>query len=199
MAGTVFKQCKYKGCRSSPRCKHPWWLSFSRDDKRHRMKVDDFAKKPVPSKTEAQERWLPKFITEIQEGRDPTRPGEQVTAEAPAMTVEAFIPLYLERHCKAEGLQLDGLQDRLGVIQRRFGQVPLTALELPGPTEDFKTDLLKKGLAPASVNRYLAQMRHMINWAMDRQLMERTPYGVPWSRSWHSTPAREQPSVSAVD
>ena len=73
-------------------------------------------------------------------------------------------------------MQLDGLRQRLGVIQRRFGRVPLTTLELPGPIEDFKADLLKKGLAPASVNRYLAQLRHMINWAMDRQLMERTPF-----------------------
>ena len=52
----------------------------------------------------------------------------------------------------------------------------MRALELPGPVEDFKADLLKKPLAPATVNRYLAQLRHMINWAFDRQLMDQTPF-----------------------
>ena len=174
MAGSVYKQCKHQGCQRSPRCSHPWWLSFSRGGKRYRMKADDFAKKPVPSKTEAEQVWLPKFITEVREGNDPTR----ITAdsEPDVMTVEVFVPLYLERHCKAEGLRLDTLRHRLGAIQRRFGATPLTDLEKPGPVEDYKADLIGKGLAPASVNRYLAQLRHMINWAIDRQLMERTPF-----------------------
>ena len=70
MAGSVYKQCKHRGCTKSPRCAHPWWLSFSRNGQRYRMKADDFAKKPVPSKTEAEQVWLPKFITEVREGND---------------------------------------------------------------------------------------------------------------------------------
>ena len=176
MAGTVFKQCRYKGCRSSPRCDHPWWMSFSKRGRRYRMNVDDFAKKPVPTKTEAEEVWLPKFITEIREGRDPTELPSLRCEECPAMTVEKFIPLYIERHCKAEGLNLDSLEDRLRVIQRHFGTTPLSALELPGPIEDFKAELKAKGRAPATINRYLAQLRHMINWAIDRELIERSPF-----------------------
>ena len=176
MAGTVFKQCKYKGCGRSPRCSHPWWLSFSKRGKRYRMTADDFAKKPVPSKAEAGEVWLPKFIAEIREGKDPTQPMPAPPPESDVMTVEDFIPLYLKRHCEAEGLRMDTLSHRLRAIQRRFGSTPLTALERPGPIENYKADLIKKGLAPASVNRYLAQLRHMINWAIDRELMERTPF-----------------------
>ena len=98
MAGTVFKQCRYKGCQRSPRCKHPWWLSFSKHGKRHRMKADDFAKKPVPMKAEAAEIWLPKFITEIREGRDPTRPPD-LFPENGITTVGDLVRVYLERHC----------------------------------------------------------------------------------------------------
>ena len=86
------------------------------------------------------------------------------------------MPLYFKRHCEAEGLNLDGLRHRLNVIGRRFGTTLLRSLELPGPIEDFKADLKSRGLAPASINRYLAQLRHMINWAIDRELMERTPF-----------------------
>ncbi len=175
MAGSVYKQCKHKGCRRSPRCTHPWWLSFTWRRKRHRMKADDFAKKPVPSKTEAEQVWLPKFITEVREGNAPTAVAAP-RVETQVMTVEEFVPLYIKRHCEAEGLNMDGLRHRMNAIQRRFGAEPLMSLELPGPIEDFKADLKAKGLAAASINRYLAQLRHMINWAMDRQLMERTPF-----------------------
>ena len=173
MTGSVFKQCKYRGCRSSPRCKHPWWLSFSKQGQRHRMKVDDFAKKLVPSKTEAAEVWLPKFIAEVLEGRDPARVD---VASSDQMTVGEFVPLYVERHCVAEGLNLDSLRQRLGVIERRFGAQPLRVLQDPDPIEALKMDLLQRGRAPATVNRYLAQLRHMINWAMDRGLLDKTPF-----------------------
>ena len=174
MAGSVYKQCKHKGCRRSPRCSHPWWLSFSRLGKRHRMKADDFAKKPVPSKAEAEQVWLPKFMAAVRDGDDPTRVAAQ--AETQAMTVEDFVPLYVKRHCEAEGLNMDGLRHRMNVIRRRFKATPLKSLELPGPIEDFKADMKARGLAPASINRYLAQLRHMLNWAIDRELMERTPF-----------------------
>ena len=173
MAGTVFKQCKYKGCQRSPRCMHPWWLSFSKLGRRYRMTADDFAKKPVPSKAEAGEVWLPKFIAEIREGRDPTR----IDVVSPdEMTVGEFVPLYIERHCEAEGLNMDSLRNRLAVIARRFGSQPLRVLQNPEPIEELKADLLQRGRAPATVNRYLAQLRHMINWAIDRGLMEKTPF-----------------------
>ena len=173
MAGSVFKQCRYKGCLSAPRCKHPWWLSFSKQGRRYRMKADDFARKPVPSKTEAAEVWLPKFITEVREGRDPS------SVDVPSvdqMTVGEFVPLYVERHCVAEGLNLDSLRQRLGVIERRFGAQPLTVLQDPDPIEFLKNDLLQRGRAPATVNRYLALLRHMINWAIDRGLLDKTPF-----------------------
>ena len=173
MAGTVFKQCKYKGCKRSPRCKHPWWLSFSKRGRRYRMRADDFAAKPVPSKAEAAEVWLPRFITEIREGRDPASVDVALPHE---MTVEEFVPLYIERHCEAEQLNMDSLRNRLAVIARRFGSQPLRVLQNPEPIEELKADLLQRGRAPATVNRYLAQLRHMINWAIDRGLMERTPF-----------------------
>ena len=84
--------------------------------------------------------------------------------------------MYVERHCVAEGLNLDSLRQRLGVIERRFGAQPLTVLQDPDPIEFLKNDLLQRGRAPATVNRYLALLRHMINWAIDRGLLDKTPF-----------------------
>jgi hypothetical protein len=70
----VLKQCKSKGCKSSPRCEHPWWFDVMHQRKRYRMPVDDFAlqrgaTRPVTSKQEAEKVWEPKFIGEIVAGK----------------------------------------------------------------------------------------------------------------------------------
>ena len=170
MAGSVYKQCKYKGCRSAPRCSHPWWLSFTWRRKRHRMKADDFAKKPVPSKTEAEQVWLPKFITAVREGRDPTQP---TVASAVTTTVARFIDEeYIPHHIVASKLSYKpALKSKMNVLRRRFGDLQLVALEGPGPIQDFRRELVESGKAVATVNLYLAQLRHMINWAIGREIL----------------------------
>ena len=71
---------------------------------------------------------------------------------------------------------MDSLQNRLSVIKRRFRDEPLRTLQSPEPIEELKADLIQRGRAPATVNRYLAQLRHMINWAIDRGLMDKSPF-----------------------
>ena len=174
MSGSVFKPCKYRRCRSSPRCKHPWWLSFSKQGQRHRMKVDDFAKKLVPSKTEAAEVWLPKFIAAVLEGRDPSALGSLLQG----MTVAEFIDeQYVPFHIMASKLTYGAaLKSKMRVLKKRFGGLPLAVLEQPGPIEEFKAELRAGDRAVATVNLYLAQLRHMVNWAIGRDLLERSPF-----------------------
>ena len=175
MAGTVYKPCRYKGCKRSA-CDHSWWMSYSRGNVRYRMSVDDFAKKDGVGKQEADEVWLPKFIATIREGRDP-REGEKPTG-GESMTVEQFIDReYVPRHILANRLSYtDSLKSKMNVLKKRFGDLPLGALEHPGPIEDFRTDLVGKGRAVASVNLYLAQIRHMVNWAIGRGFLTKTPF-----------------------
>ncbi len=40
---TVRKKCRSNGCRSSPKCDHPWWFDVMHNGKRYRMPVNDFA------------------------------------------------------------------------------------------------------------------------------------------------------------
>ena len=72
----VRKPCRSRGCKSSPRCEHPWWLDVMHNRERYRMPVDDFAlargaTAPVTSKQEAEKVWEPKFIAEIVSGKIP--------------------------------------------------------------------------------------------------------------------------------
>lgn len=173
----VRKQCKGKGCKTSPRCDHPWWLDVTHDGTRYRMSVDEFAVArggtiPVSSKDEVRKVWEPMFITEIRSGRNPR--------EAPLVnqvtTVAEFVPEYVKRHCEAQQLNMDSTRQRINRIEDRFGDLPLSALESPGPIEDFKADLMEDGLKNATVNRYLAQLRHMVNWAIGRGYISKSPF-----------------------
>src|SRR3989442_12959648 len=70
----VRNPCRSKGCKTSPRCEHPWWLDVMHKGRRYRMPVDDFAfargaTTSITSKQEAEKVWEPKFIAEISAGR----------------------------------------------------------------------------------------------------------------------------------
>ena len=173
----VRKQCVSKGCKSSPRCEHPWWLDVTHNGKRYRMPVDDFAAArggtvPIVSKEECRKVWEPRFRDEVCKGRDPRQP----EALNGATTVTKFIEDYTKRHCEAQQLNMDSLKQRLDRITSRFGDRPLTDLQEPTVIEDFKSELMAGGLANATVNRYLAQLRHMANWAIGRGLISRSPF-----------------------
>jgi len=141
------------------------------------MPVDDFAAArggsiPVASKDECRKVWEPRFRNEIAQGRDPRHPHP----ENPAITVAAFLAEYTRRHCEAQQLNMDSLGQRLDRIRARYGDRPLSDLEQPNPIEDFKAELMAAGLTPATVNRYLAQLRHMTNWAIGRGYIARSPF-----------------------
>jgi integrase len=173
--GNVYKRCEEKGCRSSPDCDHPWWMTFSHNRRRFKASVDLFAKAPVRTKTEAVKTWLPKFVAAVMAGQYP-EPNVTVATAAASSTVTDFLKEYKKRHCEAEKLNMDSLGWKLKVLDRRFGGLPLAAMEKPGPIDDFKADLISAGKSHATINRYLAQLKHMVNWAIGRELMTKNPF-----------------------
>lgn len=120
--------------------------------------------------------WLPKFVTAIMAGRYPEPELPPQSHSRTTLTVSNFLEDYRRGHCEAEKLNMDSLSWKLKLIERRFGSLPLLALEKPGPIEDFKTDLIEAEKAHSTVNRYLAQLKHMINWAIGRELIVRSPF-----------------------
>jgi integrase len=172
MRGSVYKQCKVKGCRGSPKCAHPWWMTFSHKGKRYRVSVDLFAKAPVTNKSDAERTWLPKFSAAVMEGRWP----EAIPTDGEAITVADSLKLYRKRHCEAEKLNMTSLGSKLNVLERRFGHLPIRTLEKPDPIEDFKLDLIEAELANSTINRYLAQLKHWIGWNIGRHQMTTSPF-----------------------
>ena len=176
----VRKQCKWKDCKASPRCEHPWWLDYKYRGKRYRMPVDDFAaprmkngeRHPVRSKQEAK-GWEGLFIAEIKAGNDPKLQPEVPT---PALaTVAELLNTYRTRYVEVEPLKSrDGMRSQLNVLARELGHLPASALERPDAIEDFKARYANRAIA--TTNRYLARLRHVCNWAVGRGLLSKTPF-----------------------
>ncbi len=167
----ILKQCKSKGCKSSPRCRHPWWFDVMHRGKRYRMPVDAFAllrgaTQPVTAKQEAEKVWEPKFIGEIVAGKDP-RKTPAPTAQ-PGMTVSDFLDQYYDRYVAAESLRsAASIRSRIATLKNSLGTLPVLALERIDPIEDFKRTYAETK-STASVNRTLAILRHAINWGRGR-------------------------------
>jgi integrase len=178
----VRKICKQKGCRSSPRCNHPWWFDVMHQGRRWRMPVDDFAlargaTDTIASKQTAEHVWEPKFLAEIMGGRDP-RIAPTVPKTAVGVTVAEFLDLYFTNYVEAEGLRDPvTVKGRLKAIQAVLGDLPVSALEKPHDIVRFKA-VYRKGREIATVNRALATLRAAVNWGrfQDPPYLTTTPF-----------------------
>ncbi len=150
-------------------------MTFSHNRRRFKASVDLFAKAPVRTKTKVVKTWLPKFVAAVMAGQYP-EPNVSVATAAASSTVTDFLKEYQKRHCEAEKFNMDSLGWKLKVLDRRFGGWPLAAMEKPGPIDDFKADLISAGKSHATINRYLSQLKHIINWAIGRELMTKNPF-----------------------
>ena len=102
-----------------------------------------------------------------------------------ALTFRQFADTYKERHV-AKKLAIGRTIDyRLKSILEYFGDRLLAEIRT-ADVEDFIADLRKpriagrrktpRVLAPASINRTIEILRHMMNWAVGREYIDRTPF-----------------------
>jgi integrase len=175
---------------------------------RYRMSVDEFAAPrgataTVRTKQEANQ-WLARFTAEIIEGRDPRQPPMR-PSDPEVVTVADCMDLYAASHIP----QLKGqatARSQLKILREHLGALPLATLERPAPIEDFRRAFSHR--KPATVNRYLARLRHMLGWAQARGFVTRTPFSRysliistkrETQRSRRVHPDEEQALVAACD
>ena len=174
----LYKLCEHKG-RAHDRCPHPWWGSF----RGKRLSLAKWANREVRSKTEA-DTVLDDLRAAIRAGTFDER-GIEPPAKTSPLTFSKFADVYKERHVLAKGLALTSTIDyRLKPLIERFGDRPVSEIRT-ADIEDFVADLKKprvvngldkRTLSPASINRTLGLLRHMLNWAVGREYLDRTPF-----------------------
>ena len=174
----LYKLCSHKG-RLRDRCDHLWWGSF----RGVRVSLSKWANRDVTLKTDAQSV-LDDVRAAIRAGT--FDPRGQVVREITPMTFREFAEIYKERHAIAKGLSLARTIDwRLRPLLERFGDWALADIKT-ADVEDFIADLRKprivgrepvpRSITAASVNRTVELLRHMMNWAVGRDYIDRTPF-----------------------
>ena len=173
----LYKLCRHRG-RERDRCKHPWWGCF----RGRRVSLEKWANKEIHNKDEATSV-LEQLRKTVREGSFDER-GLQPPPES-NLTFAQLAERYKERHVAARKLALArSINYRLKPILERFADREIASIKT-ADVEDFIADLRmpaatgrKRGrvLTPASVNRTIELMRHMMNWALGREYLERTPF-----------------------
>jgi len=174
----LYKLCDHRG-RARDRCGHPWWGSY----RGVRVSLPKWTNRAIETKQEA-DGALDDLRRAVRE-RTFNRRGLGQTASGEPLTFQAFSETYVERYVKAKGLRTAGTIDwRLKPLRAHFGDRLLTDIKT-ADIEDYIADLKKprtvnrqedRRLAPASINRQIALLRHMFNWAVGREHLDRTPF-----------------------
>ena len=163
----LYKLCKHKG-RDRDRCSHAWWGSFQHQGQAHRVSLGKWADQEIHSKAEA-DAVLDCF-------RDAVRKGTFSKGPSGPLTFDAFANQYQQRYVTDKQLRsAETIDYRLRLLRRRFGSRQLSDLSL-GDIEDLRADLRTAGKKPATINRYLALLRGMLNWAVLRGDLDETPF-----------------------
>ena len=99
-------------------------------------------------------------------------------SDAPATPTDfnAFADLYVERYVQLRSLRSESsIKYRLGLLRARFGSRQLAEIRI-ADVEDLVRDLKADKKNPATINRHLALLRAMLNWAIEREYLEHSPF-----------------------
>ena len=174
----LYKLCHHRG-RERDRCDHAWWGGF----RGVRVSLEKWTNREIRSKTDAAAA-LDEMRTAIREGTFDAR-GQMPVART-EMTFCELAAIYKERHVIANGLALAKDFDwSVRPYLERFGDRELAEIKT-ADVDDFIADLRKpriigrrpdlRQLTPGAINRIVDLLRHMLNWAVGREYLERTPF-----------------------
>ena len=174
----LYKICTHTG-RARDRCGHAWWGSF----RGKRVSLSKWTNREIDSKEGAKVA-LDELKTAIRDGTFDER-GLDPPADTSPITFGKFAEVYKQRHVLAKGLALSSTVDyRLKPLIERFGDRQLADIKT-ADIDDFVADLKQprtvngldgRRLTPGSINRTLGLLRHMLNWAVGREYLDRTPF-----------------------
>ena len=147
------------------------------------MSLAKWTNREIKSKAEA-DKALDELTAAIRDGTFDERGIDPPVDNSP-MTFGKFADVYKRRHVLAKGLALSTTVDyRLKPLVERFGIRPVAEIKT-ADIDDFVADLKRprvvnglegRRLTPASINRTLGLLRHMLNWAVGREYLDRTPF-----------------------
>jgi len=178
----IYKRCHHTG-RNRDRCAHPWWGNLTYKGRTYRESLAKWSDETVTTKHQAEAIYL-RFREAVRTGA--VKP-PSAQPEAQPLTLNALADLYLAHYVQARNLgSRDTIAYRLQRVRGRLGDRLATDIGVRD-IEGFLADLKRRALVskthrtprvrrPATINRYLSLLRHLFNWAVDRDYLRTTPF-----------------------
>jgi integrase len=175
----LFKRCEHRG-RHRDRCDHPWWGAFQHRGQIYRVSLAQWANEDIKTKQQAQAIYE-NFRQAVRQGR------VRSEADPPGSdsTFNAVVDTHVERYVKGRALRTaSDIEYRLKPLREFFGGRPIASITT-GDVEDFIAHLRAPRrvnrqdahtLKPASINRNLAMLRRIFNWAIAREYIQQSPF-----------------------
>ena len=178
----LYKLCKHKG-RARDRCEHAWWESIQYRGRLHRQSLEKWSGQEIQTKAAAQ-AVFDRMKEAIRSGQMDA--GREPIGDSDLLSFSEFLPIYVERYVKANGLaSADTIEYRTALLLEHFGASLLTEIKqaevenfivrLKQPTVMARGQRTPRVRKPATINRYLSLLRHMFNWAVEHEFLERSP------------------------
>ena len=178
----LYKLCDHKR-RARDRCPHAWWGAFQYHGRLHRQSLEKWSGHELRTKTEAQ-AVFESLKEAVRSGEMDN--GQEKGGNSGLLTFALFVPVYVESYVKANDLaSADTIDYRTPLLLDHFGPALLKEIK-QADAESFivalkQPSLLSRGQKnsrtrkPATINRYLSLLRHMFNWAVEHEFLERSP------------------------
>jgi integrase len=148
-----------------------------------RVSLEKWSNREIKNKTEA-DAVFDDLKDAVRAGSFDKR-GVEPLREVRPLTFRQLAEVYKERPVFAKGLAIGKTIDyRLKPLIDHFGDRPIADIRT-ADVEDFMADLRKprivnrrpnRSLTNASINRSIELLRHMLNWAVGREYLDRTPF-----------------------
>ena len=174
----LFKRCDHKG-RNRDRCAHPWWGSFKHGGVLHRVPLSKWADEDIKTKQHA-EVVYERFRQAARDGRVAT-----ATETQGPLTFDQLADVYIDRYVKPRALRTaKAMEYRLKPLRAFFGSRQIGQIKT-ADVEDFIAERRLRRrvnrqddrlLSPVSINRDLQTLRAVLNWAVGREYLDRTPF-----------------------
>ena len=157
----IYKNCPH---HDKSRCPHPWWAGLQIAGQRQKINLEKWIGKPLRNRAEALKAFEQWKVARIAATRLP----KQVE------TFPALVELYWSRHILGERLRdtYNG-KYKLAVLTRRWDGAFPTKTDISA----FRAERLAAGQKPSTINKYLALLRGMANWAIDQEILPASPWG----------------------
>ncbi|HRV09617.1 MAG TPA: hypothetical protein P5568_14250, partial [Acidobacteriota bacterium] len=103
-------------------------------------------------------------------------------AEAPTTSLKELTDVYYEQYVLTENRHPQTKFSRLNLLTEQLGRIPAQELS-PFDVTVYISKRKRQGLSPATINKELAVLKHLLSWAVDQELIFRNP--IPHLRKLH--------------